>query len=58
MAEKVTGYSSGLLHIDSLQRKIAMRGWVHNLAEDLIEGSKKGNLIESLSKGKLIDTEY
>ena len=53
MAEKVTGYSSGLLHIDSLQRKIAMRGWVHNLAEDLIEGAKKGNLVESLSKGKL-----
>ena len=53
MAEKVTGYASGLLHIDSLQRKIAMRGFVHNLAEDLIEGAKKGNLIESLSKGKL-----
>jgi len=52
-AEKVTGYTSGLLHIDALQRKLAMRGWVHNLAEDLIEGTKKGNLIESLSKGKL-----
>ena len=52
-AEKVTGYGSGLLQIDSFQRKITMRGFVHNLAEDLIEGSKKGNLVESLSKGKL-----
>ena len=52
-AEKVTGYGSFLLQLDSLQRKLAMRGWVHNLAEDLIEGSKKGNLIESISKGKL-----
>jgi hypothetical protein len=52
-AEKVTGYGSFLFQTDSLQRRLAMRGWVHNLAEDLIEGVKKGNLVESLSKGKL-----
>ena len=50
-AEKITGYSSGLLHIDSIQRKIAMRGFVNNMAEDLI--GAKGNVLKSLSKGKL-----
>lgn len=52
-AEKVTGYGSFLLQTDSLQRRLAMRGFVHNMAEDLIEGSKKGNLIDNISRGKL-----
>ena len=51
--EKGTGYLSGLIGIDSNQRKIAMRLFVHRLAEDLIDVSKKGSLIDEISKGRL-----
>lgn len=52
-AEKVTGYTSGLIKIDSNQRKIAMRLFVHKLAEDLIDVSKGGKTIDAISKGRL-----
>lgn len=35
--EKGTGFASGLLGIDSIQRKLAMRMFVHRFAEDLID---------------------
>ena len=46
--EKGTGLMSGLLMIDSAQRKISMRMFVHRLAEDLID---KG--VEGISKTRL-----
>ena len=52
-AEKITGYTSGLIKIDSNQRKIAMRLFVHKLAEDLIDVSKGGKTIDAISKGRL-----
>ena len=51
--EKGTGYASGLIGIDRNQRRIAMRLFVHRLAEDLIDVSKKGSVIEEISKGRL-----
>ena len=52
-AEKVTGHASGLIGIDRNQRRIAMRLFVHRLAEDLIDVSKKGTMIKEISKGRL-----
>ena len=51
--EKGTGHASGLIGIDRNQRRVAMRSFVHKLAEDLIEGSKKGDLLKNISKGRL-----
>ena len=51
--EKVTGYTSGLTKIDSNQRKIAMRLFVHKLAENLIDVSKGGTEINAIKKGTL-----
>jgi GH24 family phage-related lysozyme (muramidase) len=52
-AEKVTGYTSGLTKIDAHQRKIAMRAFVHKLAENLIKVSKNGTEINAIKKGTL-----
>jgi hypothetical protein len=51
--EKGTGHASGLIHIDRNQRRIAMRLFVHRLAEDLIDVSKKGTMLKEISKGRL-----
>jgi len=51
--EKGTGHASGLIGIDRNQRRIAMRLFVHRLAEDLIDVSKKGTMIKEISKGRL-----
>ena len=51
--EKGTGFVSGLFQIDSVQRKIAMRLFVHRLAEDLIEVSAKGSKLENISTSRL-----
>ena len=51
--EKGTGHASGLIHIDRNQRRIAMRLFVHRLAEDLIDVSKSGKFIDEISKGRL-----
>ncbi len=51
--EKGTGHASGLIGIDRNQRRIAMRLFVHRLAEDLIDVSKKGTMLKDISKGRL-----
>ena len=51
--EKGTGHASGLIGIDRNQRRIAMRLFVHRLAEDLIDVSKKGTMLKEISKGRL-----
>ena len=53
LAEKTTGHASGLIGIDRHQRRIAMRLFVHRLAEDLIDVSKKGTMLKEISKGRL-----
>jgi hypothetical protein len=51
--EKGTGFASGLFSIDSVQRKIAMRVFVHRLAEDLIKVSEGGKNIANISTSRL-----
>ena len=44
---------SGLIHVDRGNRKINMRMFVNRLAEDLIDVSKGGKVLENIGKGKL-----
>jgi len=51
--EKGTGYMSFLIHVDRGNRKLNMRTFVNDLAENLIDVSKGGKVLENIKKGKL-----
>ena len=51
--EKGTGYTSGLIHVDRANRKLNMKTFVNDLAENLIDVSKGGKVLENIKKGKL-----
>jgi|MDTC01.3.fsa_nt_gb hypothetical protein len=53
VGEKATGNLSGLFFIDSLQRRMTMRLFVHRLAHDLIDVAKGGKDLGALRKSRL-----